>query len=445
MSKNKLWGQGKSASDENMASRIERFTAGEDRKWDLTLAYWDIKGSMAHVEMLGEQGIVSQADVQALLPAMNELLQQAKEGKLVMEEGVEDIHSLIELLLTRSLGDIGKKIHAARSRNDQVLVDLKLFLKSALLELEAEVSDLSGLLLAKSELHKEVLLPGYTHYQVAMPSSFGLWFASWAECFAEDLWSVHAAMKLVNKNPLGSAAGYGSSFPINRKSTTAKLGFEDLHWNVVNAQLSRGRTEKSVANALSALAFTLGKMSHELVTYLSQNYGFVRFPEAFTTGSSIMPHKKNPDVFELIRARCNRIQALPNELALIQANLGSGYHRDFQIMKEHLFPALEELKDCFNTATWMLQHIEINQAILQEEKYQYLYTVEAVNELVLEGTPFRDAYRMVAQQVQEGNFTWQSSLNHTHEGSMGNLCNAEIERQLKNVSSAIRNGEVLKG
>lgn len=435
---NKLWSKEGSQTDVSITQRIEEFTAGEDRKWDMRLAYWDILGSRAHVEMLAKQQIIAEADAQLLLPTLNELLKEAEEGSLVMEEGVEDIHSLIELLLTRRLGEAGKKVHAARSRNDQVLLDLKLFMRHELKELEKEVQQFAETLLQKSDQHQAILLPGYTHYQIAMPSSFGLWFASWAECLAEDLWNLFAAMKLVNKNPLGSAAGYGSSFPIDREYTSEKLGFKNLHWNVVNAQMSRGRTEKSVATALAALAFTLGKMSNDTVLYLSQNFGFLKFPEGYSTGSSIMPHKKNPDVFELIRARCNRIQALPNELALLQANLGSGYHRDWQIIKEHLFPAMDELRSCFSMANWMMQALEVNTSILEDAKYTYLFTVEAVNEKVLSGMPFRDAYKEIGASVESGNFKWDKALHHTHQGSIGNLNNEEIVRQLEEVSLAIR-------
>lgn len=432
----KLWSKGNSEALD-VQQRIESFTAGEDRHWDAFLAVVDVQGSIAHVNMLAKQGLLSEADHGALIPAMNRLLELAKRGELHLEEGVEDIHSQVELLLTRELGEVGKKIHAARSRNDQVLVDLKLYLREELLSLEKEVQAFAKQMLDLSEKHKDVLLPGYTHYQVAMPSSFGLWFASWAECLAEDLWQLHAALKLVNKNPLGSAAGFGSSFPIDREQTTKELGFSDLHWNVLNAQMSRGRTEKSVAAALASLGFTLGRMSQDLVLYLSQNFGFLRFPSAYTTGSSIMPHKKNPDVFELIRARCNRLQSLPNELALIQANLATGYHRDLQIMKEHLFPALHELKSCFNMAGWMLEVVEVNEKILSEEKYRYLFTVEAVNQKVLEGMAFRDAYVEIGQEVESGNFHWNQSLKHTHQGSLGNLCNDQIVRQLEDVRLAI--------
>lgn len=432
-----LWNKGKTPDNKEIASRISEFTAGEDRKWDHHLAYYDVKGSLAHVKMLAEVGLISMEELSLLIPELEKMLDLAKKGQLSIDADVEDIHSQVELNLTRSLGEVGKKIHAARSRNDQVLVDLKLFLKEELKEVSKEVEALSSCLLNLSDEHKEVLLPGYTHYQVAMPSSFGLWFAAWAECFAEDLWSVHAAKKLIDKNPLGSAAGYGSSFPIDRESTTKTLGFADLHWNVVNAQLSRGRSEKAVANALATLAFTLGKMSNDIVLYLSQNFGFLKFPDAYTTGSSIMPHKKNPDVFELIRARCNRIQALPNELALIQSNLGSGYHRDWQLMKEHLFPAIQELKDCFNMTTWMLGVIQVNEDILNDDKYKYLFTVEAVNKEVMQGLAFRDAYIKVGQNVESGQFQWKEKLDHTHQGSMGNLKNDKIKRQLEEVLKAL--------
>jgi len=436
-SKTKLWSKPGVSSSSAITELIHSFTAGEDRKWDLRLAKYDIRGTIAHVNMLAATGIISDADRNELVPELEKLLAQAEAGQFVIEEGMEDIHSQVEWMLTQSLGEVGKKVHAARSRNDQILVDLKLYLKDELLAITSLVNSFAQQLLTLSERHKQVLLPGYTHNQVAMPSSFGLWFASWSECLAEDLWTVHAAMKLCSKNPLGSAAGFGSSFPIDRKMTTRELGFEDLHWNVLNAQMSRGRTEKSVANALAALAGTLGKMSQDIVMYLSQNYGFIRFPDSHTTGSSIMPHKKNPDVFELIRARCNRLIALPNELALIQANMNTGYHRDWQLFKEHVFPAIDECKSCFQMAATMLESIEVNENILEKEQYRYLFTVEAVNEKVLEGKAFRTAYQEVGSLVESGDFVWNKALNHQHEGSLGNLCNEQIERQLKEVIQQI--------
>ncbi|MBI1222387.1 MAG: argininosuccinate lyase [Bacteroidetes bacterium] len=432
----KLWS--KTQGEESDISRlIHEFTAGEDRHWDLRLAEFDIRGSIAHVNMLAKTGLISEEDRRVLLPEMEALLEKVKAGEFSIEEGMEDVHSQVEFLLTEKLGESGKKIHAARSRNDQVLVDMKLYLKSELLAIHQMVQEFATLLLELSEKNKEVLLPGYTHYQVAMPSSFGLWFASWSECLAEDLWNVHAAVKLIDKNPLGSAAGYGSSFPIDREMTTKELGFSDLHWNVVNAQMSRGRSEKAMAVAMSALAFTLGKMSQDMVLYLSQNFAFVRFPDTYTTGSSIMPHKKNPDVFELIRARCNRLINLPNQLSLIQANLSSGYHRDWQLFKEALFPAIDDIKACFQMATEMMKAIEVQDNLTGNELYRYLFTVEAVNQKVLDGFSFREAYREVGMDVEAGKFEWNEALNHTHQGSIGNLRNEEIVRQLREVRDAI--------
>lgn len=432
----KLWSKGQGEESE-ISRLIHEFTAGEDRHWDLRLAEFDILGSIAHVNMLAKTGLISKEDQQVLIPEMEALLKKVKAGEFQIDEGMEDVHSQVEFLLTEKLGESGKKIHAARSRNDQVLVDLKLYLKSELLSIHELVQNFASLLLDLSTKHKEVLLPGYTHYQVAMPSSFGLWFASWSECLAEDLWNVHSALKLIDKNPLGSAAGYGSSFPIDREMTTKELGFSDLHWNVVNAQLSRGRSEKAVAVAMSALAFTLGKMSQDVVLYMSQNFGFIKFPDTHTTGSSIMPHKKNPDVFELIRARCNRLINLPNQLSLIQANLSSGYHRDWQLFKETLFPAIDDIKACFQMATEMMKAVEVQDKLTGNDMYRYLFTVEAVNQKVLEGTSFRDAYREVGLDVEAGEFEWKDDLKHTHQGSLGDLRNEEIARQLQEVKRAI--------
>ena len=434
----KLWSKEESGEESEIVRQIHEFTAGEDRHLDLRLAEYDLRGSIAHVNMLAATGILSESDRELLVPELQRLLEEVKEGGFRIEEGMEDVHSQVEYLLTQRLGESGKKIHAARSRNDQVLVDLKLFLKDELLEVHERVQEFAQLMLELSEKNREVLLPGYTHYQVAMPSSFGLWFASWSECLAEDLWSVFAAMKLVDKNPLGSAAGYGSSFPIDREMTTGELGFADLHWNVVNAQMSRGRTEKAVANALATLAFTLGKMCQDLVLYLSQNFAFVSFPDTHTTGSSIMPHKKNPDVFELIRARCNRLIALPNQLSLLQANLASGYHRDWQLFKETLFPAIDDLKACFRMAHTMMQAIEVKDQVTGTDRYTWLFTVEAVNEKVMQGMSFREAYREIGKQVEEGGFAWDRELSHSHQGSLGNLCNTQIRRQLEEVAESIQ-------
>ena len=416
---------------------IGEFTAGNDRVLDHRLARWDILGSIAHVRMLRQTGILEPEEADRVLPALQELLKLADAGELRIAEGVEDIHSEIEFRLSETLGETGRRIHAARSRNDQVLTDLKLFLRHELLRLTRRTHRLAGILLELSETHKAHLLPGYTHMQVAMPSSFGMWFASWAECLGEDLWSAHAAMRMVNRNPLGSAAGYGSSFPIDREATTRELGFAEPVWNAVAAQLGRGRMERSVSNALAAIAFTLGKLSTDMVLYLSQNFGFIAFPPELTTGSSIMPHKKNPDVFELIRARCNRLQSLPNEFALLQANLPSGYHRDFQLFKEHLFPALDELESCLDMAIAMLPHVQVRPDLLADERYQMLFTVEAVAERVRAGAPFRDAYHAVGRQVASGTFSWDKPLDHTHQGSLGNLCNPQIAQMVQDVVSAI--------
>jgi argininosuccinate lyase len=428
----KLWAKNKTAFPE-MSRRVEIFTADTDRQMDLKLAYWDVFGSKAHARMLGKCGLISEEDAALLEKGLEEIERRINEGSFVIEDGVEDVHSQVELLLTRALGETGKRIHTARSRNDQVLTDIKLFLKNELHLLVKEVETLARQLLRLSEENKDTLLPGYTHFQVAMPSSFGLWFGAYAESFSDDLLSVAAAYRLANKNPLGSAAGYGSSFPIDRELTTGLLGFADLHWNSVYAQMSRGKTEKSVAVAFAAVAATLGRMATDLVLFLSQNFGFVSFPEELTTGSSIMPHKKNPDVFELIRARCSRIQALPNEIALVTANLPSGYHRDFQILKEHLFPASEDLRSCLSMTAFMLEHIRIGSDITSDPRYRYLFSVEAVNRLVKTGIPFREAYVQVGRDIASGSFVPDTSVEHTHQGSIGHLCNDKIEAALNTV------------
>ena len=419
----KLWQKGNDS-----LSEVTRFTVGQDRELDLHLARFDVLGSLAHIEMLESVGLLSNEEREKLSSELKVIYRQIVAGDFKIEEGVEDIHSQVELLLTKKLGDMGKKIHSGRSRNDQVLVDIKLFLRDELQQLTAEIKNLFDLLLSKSEEHKEKLLPGYTHLQLAMPSSFGLWFGSYAESFVDDVITLEAAYRIVNKNPLGSAAGYGSSFPLNRKMTTELLGFDDLNYNVVYAQMGRGKTEKIVAAALSNVAATMAKLSMDVCLFLNQNFSFISFPDDVTTGSSIMPHKKNPDVFELIRGKCNALQALPNEITLLTTNLPSGYHRDLQLLKEKLFPAFSTLKDCLRMAVFMLSRIRVSDRILHDEKYKFLYSVEEVNKLVLSGIPFRDAYQKIGTDIEQGKFTPSKELHHTHEGSLGNLANDQIKR-----------------
>ena len=417
----KLW-------EKNIASlkEVEKFTVGEDRRLDLYLAPFDILGSLAHIQMLQSTGLISDSELKELQQGLKETYKDIQNGTFVLEKDAEDVHSQVEFLLTKKFGEAGKKIHSARSRNDQVLVDIKLYLRQEIEDLVGEVNNFFLLLIQQSQKYKSYLMPGYTHFQLAMPSSFGLWFGAYAESLVDDMLMIHSAWEIVNKNPLGSAAGFGSSFPINRKLTTQLLGFEDLNYNVVYAQMSRGKTERVLAQALSNVAATLGKLSMDACLYLNQNFGFISFPDELTTGSSIMPHKKNPDVFELIRAHCNRIQALPNEIMLMSANLPSGYHRDFQLLKEHLIPALENLHSCIAMATLMLENIRIKDDILSDEKYKYLFTVEEMNKLALQGTPLRDAYKKIAAEVQNHTFTYDAKINHTHEGSIGNLQNDAI-------------------
>src|SRR5882762_2795862 len=419
----KLW-----QKDKDALSEVTRFTVGQDRELDLHLARFDVLGSLAHIEMLESVGLLSNEEREKLSSELKVIYRQIVAGDFKIEEGVEDIHSQVELLLTKKLGDMGKKIHSGRSRNDQVLVDIKLFLRDELQQLTAEIKNLFDLLLSKSEEHKEKLLPGYTHLQLAMPSSFGLWFGAYAESFVDDVITLEAAYRIVNKNPLGSAAGYGSSFPLNRKMTTELLGFDDLNYNVVYAQMGRGKTEKIVAAALSNVAATMAKLSMDVCLFLNQNFSFISFPDDVTTGSSIMPHKKNPDVFELIRGKCNALQALPNEITLLTTNLPSGYHRDLQLLKEKLFPAFSTLKDCLRMAVFMLSRIRVSDRILHDEKYKLLYSVEEVNKLVLSGIPFRDAYQKIGTDIEQGKFTPSKELHHTHEGSLGNLANDQIKR-----------------
>lgn len=422
----KLW-----QKDKDALKVVNDFTVGNDRELDKSLATFDVLGSLAHTTMLESVGLLSKEELALLAKELKSIYQQIHEGNFSIEEGVEDIHSQIEILLTRKLGDVGKKIHSARSRNDQVLVDLKLFMRAEIQQLVDQIEKLFKLLIAKSEEHKDKLLPGYTHLQLAMPSSFGLWFGAYAESLADDLITIESAFRIVNKNPLGSAAGYGSSFPINRILTTELLGFDDLHYNVVYAQMTRGKTERIVAQALSNVAATLAKLSMDACLYLNQNFGFISFPDELTTGSSIMPHKKNPDVFELIRAKCNDLQSLPSQIAMITTNLPSGYHRDWQLLKEKIIPAFKTLNDCLEMTRLMLSAIQVKENILENETYKFLFSVEEVNKLVLAGVPFRNAYVQVGKAIEAGTFTHSTTLNHTHEGSIGNLCNTQIEKKFK--------------
>ena len=423
MTQKKLW-----EKDIGVDQRIEKFTVGSDRELDLQLAEFDILGSMAHIKMLNKIDLLKEDELNQLLKSLRKLYHSVLDKDFEIEEGIEDIHSQVEIELTRELGEVGKKIHAGRSRNDQVLVDLKLFTRSKLTSLVGSMESLFNQLIEHSEKYKDILFPGYTHMQVAMPSSFGLWFGAYAESLVDDLILIHGAYKIVNKNPLGSAAGYGSSFPLDRKLTTKLLGFEDLNYNSVYAQMNRGKMERVVSQAVASLAATLGKMAADIILYLNQNFSFISFPDQLTTGSSIMPHKKNPDVFEIMRARCNRIMALPNELMLITNNLTSGYHRDLQLQKESFLPALSQIIDCVDMMQFMLDHIQINKDILSNPKYQYLFSVEAVNKKVIDGVPFRDAYREIGEQIEAGTFQSGTEIKHSHEGSIGNLCNDQIKK-----------------
>ncbi len=424
----KLWQKDKGALQE-----VETFTIGNDREMDMYLAPFDVLGSLAHVEMLEAVGLLTKDELATIRKELKNIYQQIQQGEFNLQENVEDIHSQVELLLTQKLGDTGKKIHSARSRNDQVLVDIKLFLRHELEGLVKTILAFFELLQSQSEKYKEHLLPGYTHLQLAMPSSFGLWFGAYAESLVDDVVTIRAAYDVVNKNPLGSAAGYGSSFPINRTMTTELLGFDDLNYNVVYAQMGRGKAERIVAQSLANVADTLARLSMDACLYLNQNFGFISFPAELTTGSSIMPHKKNPDVFELIRSHCNRIKGLPNEMTLMTTNLPSGYHRDLQLLKEHLFPAFKTLTDCIEMAGLMIANIEIKKNILNDEKFKYLFSVEEVNKLVNTGMPFRDAYQKVGWEIEAGNFTYNTAINHSHEGSIGNLCTAAIKSQMNKV------------
>ncbi|MDI9309262.1 MAG: argininosuccinate lyase [Limnohabitans sp.] len=424
----KLWQNTTETLKSSIEEMVEKFTIGQDAIWDLYLAEADIKGSLAHTSMLYTIGLLTEKEMEELHQGLETILESVYDKTFKIDEGVEDVHSQVELLLTQMKGEVGKKIHAGRSRNDQSLLDIKLFIKSELTQIAKKTETVFNSLIELSEKYKNDLLPGYTHFQLAMPSSFGLWFGAYAESLSDDLEMIIAAYKMANKNPLGSGAGYGSSFPLERKFTTNLLGFETLNYNVVYAQMTRGKMEKTTAMALSGIAATLTKFSMDVCLYMNQNFGFISFPKELTTGSSIMPHKKNPDIFELIRAKCNRIQALPNELTLLTNNLPSGYHRDMQLTKECLFPAIITLKACLDMLQIMLENIIVKKDILSDEKYLNLFTVEAVNQLVLKGVPFREAYKMVSKQVEENNFMYvNKSLNHSHEGSIGNLNNDKIK------------------
>lgn len=407
-------------------AKIESFTVGRDREMDVFLAKYDVLGSMAHIRMLESVGLLQSEELKPLLEELKNIYQLAESNQFVIEDGVEDVHSQVEMLLTRKLGDMGKKIHSGRSRNDQVLVDLKLFARAEIEKTVAAVTDLFDVLISQSNRYKDVLLPGYTHLQVAMPSSFGLWFGAYAESLADDLQMLLSAWKITNRNPLGSAAGYGSSFPLDRQLTTDLLGFDSMNYNVVYAQMGRGKMERIVATALASVAATVAKLAFDACMFTSQNFGFIRLPDEFTTGSSIMPHKKNPDVFELTRAKCNKLQSLPQQIMMITNNLPSGYFRDLQIIKEIFVPAFAELADCLEMTSMMMAHVEVNTEILSDSRYDYLFSVEEVNRLTLSGIPFRDAYKQVGLEIEAGNFKPNKEVNHTHQGSIGNLYNDEI-------------------
>ena len=417
---------------------VEQFTVGQDREMDIHLAAFDVLGSLAHTKMLNSIGLLPTEDLNAIQIELKNIYQNILAGDFKIEDGVEDIHSQVELLLTQKLGEAGKKIHSGRSRNDQVLVDLKLFFRSQIQEMVASTNELFNLLIQLSETHKSKLMPGYTHLQIAMPSSFGLWFGAYAESLIDDLELMLAAYKICNKNPLGSAAGYGSSFPLNRTMTTELLGFDQLNFNVVYAQMGRGKTERILAQAMSSIAATLNKMAMDACLFMNQNFGFISFPDELTTGSSIMPHKKNPDVWELIRGRSNQIQALPNQIGMLTTNLPSGYHRDMQLQKETLFPAFQSLMACLDITKLMLKNIKIKDNILDDPKYQYLFSVEEVNKLVLTGMPFREAYKKVGLDIEAGNFNGKYEINHTHEGSIGNLNLPELEKMMSNLRSQFK-------
>lgn len=423
----KLWQKENTVTSE----KIERFTVGRDREMDLHLAEFDVLGNLAHAIMLETIGLLTADDLSALKTELYAIYEQIQQGDFTIEDGVEDVHSQVELMLTRKLGDIGKKIHSGRSRNDQVLVDMKLYTRDRLFQVVQATEKLFSVLISQSEKHKNDLLPGYTHLQIAMPSSFGLWFGAYAEALIDDVVQLNAAYRLANRNPLGSGAGYGSSFPLNRTLTTALLGFEGMHHNVVYAQMSRGRTEQAALTAISSLAATVSRLAMDVCLYNSQNFSFIVLPDDLTTGSSIMPHKKNPDVAELLRAKTNRMKALPMEVTMVLSNLPSGYHRDMQLLKEILMPAFDEILDCLDVATFMLENIKVKENLLDDTKYDLLFSVERVNELVINGVPFRDAYRQVGAEIGDGSYVAPRELKHTHEGSIGNLQNDLIQTRMK--------------
>lgn len=416
-------------------AEIDRFTVGRDREMDMYLAKYDVLGSMAHITMLESIGLLTADELKILLEELKKIYASVERGEFVIEDGVEDVHSQVELMLTRRLGDVGKKIHSGRSRNDQVLVDLKLFIRAQLKSVAEAVERLFHVLISQSNRYKDVLMPGYTHLQIAMPSSFGLWFGAYAESLVDDMVFLQAAYKVCNRNPLGSAAGYGSSFPLDREMTTRLLGFDSMNYNVVYAQMGRGKVERNVSFALASIAGTLSKMAFDACMFSCQNFGFVKLPDECTTGSSIMPHKKNPDVFELTRAKCNKIQTLPQQIMMIMNNLPSGYFRDLQIIKEVFLPAFEELEDCLQMATYIMDKIKINEHILDDDKYLYMFSVEEVNRLAAEGMPFRDAYKKVGLDIEAGKFTYEKTVHHTHAGSIGNLCNDKIEELMQQAVS----------
>ena len=425
---NKLW-----EKNFEVNAEIERFTVGRDREMDLFLAKYDVLGSMAHITMLESINLLGKDELPLLLEELKNIYATAERGEFVIEDGVEDVHSQVELMLTRKLGDIGKKIHSGRSRNDQVLLDLKLFTRHELMEVADQVKVLFDELIAKSNQYRDILMPGYTHLQIAMPSSFGLWFGAYAESLCDDMLFLQAAYKMTNRNPLGSAAGYGSSFPLNRSMTTTLLGFDSMDYNVVYAQMGRGKMERNVGFALATIAGTLAKLAFDACLFNSQNFSFVRLPKECTTGSSIMPHKKNPDVFELIRAKCNKLQALPQQVTLVINNLPTGYFRDLQIIKEVFLPAFGELKDCLQMAAYIINKIEVNEHILDNPMYDPMFSVEEVNRLTAKGMPFRDAYKQVGLNIEAGTFKADKKIHHTHEGSIGNLCNDRIQELMNSV------------
>ena len=424
----KLWDKGFSVDE-----KIDKFTVGLDRELDLHLAPFDVMGTMAHITMLESVGLLQKEELKVLLSELKNIYNEAVQGRFVIEDDIEDVHSQVELMLTRKLGDIGKKVHSGRSRNDQVLLDLKLYSRAQIEDVVARMRKLFDTLQQKSEQYKDVLIPGYTHLQVAMPSSFGLWFGAYAESLTDDMIMMEAAYDVANQNPLGAAAGYGSSFPLNRTMTTRLLGFADLNYNVVYAQMGRGKTERIIAFALASLAETIGRLAVDGCLYTSQNFGFIHLPKTMTTGSSIMPHKKNPDVFELIRAHCNKIQGVANTIRLITGNLPSGYFRDMQIIKEVFIPVFAEIKDCIDITTYAIENMEVVDHILDDPKYKYAFSVEEVNRLANEGVPFRDAYKQVGMAIERGEFEFHGELHHTHEGSIGNLCNQQIADKMNRV------------